>query len=224
MILAGALLVAACSGLLAGCSGGASASVHPELAAVLNGKDAVAISDALEKLIEEGKDTPTDREKAYQAVQSEPGDTAAGAFARAAVTGRLVQQRGLRAGLLVAEVERFARKSKELDPNFRNGMATQMLGSLYVLAPAALLKHGDSEEGLSLLEGLVEAHPEIPEYHLRVAEAYIALGDPTPARPYLCTALSKKASLRRDEQALLEHLVADGGGKDTLECDADHDH
>ena len=76
-------------------------------------------------------------------------------FARADVTGRLVQQRGFLAANLVPDIERAARRSRELDPNFRDGAATRLLGTLYVIAPAAVLEHGDSEQGLELLEGLV---------------------------------------------------------------------
>ena len=68
-----------------------------------------------------------------------------------------------------------------------------MLGTLYVIAPGALVKHGDSERGLELLEGLVSEHPEIVENHLRLAEAYIALGDPDPAGPS-CACASRIAA------------------------------
>ena len=99
----------------------------------------------------------------------------------------------------------------KLDPTFRDRAATRMLGTLYVLAPAALLAHGDSEKGLELLEGLVAERPDVLENHLRVAEAYIALGDNGPAVPHLCACLAKKATLRKDDQALLQKLVRDGG-------------
>jgi predicted Zn-dependent protease len=132
-------------------------------------------------------------------------------FARAAVTGRLVQQKGLMAAHLVPEIERCARRSRDLDPDFRGGAATRLLGTMYVMAPAVLLQHGDSEEGLQLLEGLVQTHPKVPENHLRLAEAYIALGDPAPAGPHLCRCLADKAALRPDDQRLLQHLI-DGAG------------
>ena len=49
--------------------------------------------------------------------------------------------------LNVRDVERSARRSRELDPGFRDSAATRLLGTLYVIAPASLLKHGDSEAG-----------------------------------------------------------------------------
>ena len=88
--------------------------------------DALGLSDALEALIAEGKDTPHDREFAYQKVTQMPDDgTAAYAFARAAVLGRYVQGHGLTKGPLVAEMERYARQSKALDASFRGSAATR---------------------------------------------------------------------------------------------------
>jgi hypothetical protein len=69
--------------------------VSPELLAATERSDALLTSDALEALIERGADTPSDRKYAYEAVRNPELDTAAYAFARAAVTGRLVQQLGL---------------------------------------------------------------------------------------------------------------------------------
>lgn len=182
--------------------------VNPSLSAAAQTRDALAISDALEALIESGSDTPADREFAYEAVSATPGETAADSFARAAVTGRLVQQRGLTGAPLIGEVERFALRSRTLDPDFREGAATRLLGTLYVIAPGALVEHGDSERGLELLEGLVSAHPETLENQLRLAEAYIALGDPDPAAPSLCICIARRSELRRDDQKLLDQLVA----------------
>lgn len=189
--------------------------MHTEISAAADGGDVLALSDTLEALIATGKDSIADREYAYEIVRTNNDDTAAAMFARAAVSGRLVQQKGLLAANLVGDIERCARRSRELDPSFRDGVATRLLGTLYVIAPSALLKHGNSEEGLDLLEGLVTAHPEAPENHLRLAEAYIALGDPTPAYPHLCLCLSRKVALRGDDQILLTHLIADAG---TLPC------
>jgi hypothetical protein len=205
-----ALLLVVCPALISSCAG-RRPPAHSELKVAAEQGDAVAVSDALEALIAAGRDTATDREYAYELVRQHQEDTAATAFARAVVTGRLVQQRGLLAAHLVPGIERAARRSRELDPNFRDGAATRLLGTLYVIAPAAVLEHGDSEQGLDLLEGLVAAHPETLENHLRLAEAYIALGDHAPARPHLCRCLAHKDSLRRDEQILLAHLVADAG-------------
>jgi hypothetical protein len=182
-------------------------AVHPELTATADRQDALALSDALEALIAAGRDTPADRQYAYDIVRVHEEDSAPSMFARAAVTGRLVQQQGLLAAHLVPEIERCARRSQDLDPEFRGGAATRLLGTLYVMAPAVLLQHGDSERGLELLEGLVHLHPDVLENHLRLAEAYIALGDPAPAGPHLCRCLADKAALRADDQRLLQQLI-----------------
>jgi len=192
--------------------------VTQELDVAARRHNALAVSDALEALIADGKDTPGDREYAYEMVKDETEDTAPATFARAAVAGRLVQQRGLLGVNLVGDVEQWARRSRELDPNFRDGAATRLLGTLYVIAPSSFLKYGDSEEGLGLLEGLVLEHPASLENQLRLAEAYIALGDQTPAGPHLCLALEGRTALRHDDQRLLDQLVATAG---TLPCVAD---
>ncbi len=184
--------------------------------------DCLAVSDDLEALIEAGTDTPKAREAAYDKVRQAPCDAAAGAaFGRAAVTGRIVQQKGLLAANLVRDVEFYARRSRELDPDFRDGAATRMLGTLYVLAPAALLKHGDSETGLQMLETMTREHPDVPENHLRLAEAYLSLGDTASARPEVCQTLGMRSRLRRDDQNLLSQLFAQltAGGK-SLGCAA----
>lgn len=186
-------------------------AVHPELSAAGDRQDVLALSDALEGLIAAGQDAPADREYAYDIVRVHEEDTAPSLFARAAVTGRLVQQKGLLAAHLVPEIERCARRSRDLDPDFRGGAATRLLGTLYVMAPAVLLQHGDSEVGLQLLEGLAQTHPEVLENHLRLAEAYVALGDPAPAGPHLCRCLANKAALRLDDQKLLQQLIDDAG-------------
>jgi len=207
-VLAGCVLL-----LAAGCAA-RKGTVHPALQDAADQGDALAVSDALEALIAAGNDTPTDRQYAYDIVSVDTNDTPAANYARASVTGRLVQQKGLLGASMIADVERNARRSRELDPTFRSGAATRLLGTLYVLAPASFLKHGDSEDGLDLLEGLVKAQPDVAENHLRLAEAYIALGDPTPAAPHLCRCLDMRATLRRDEQLLLAHLVANLGKLD----------
>ncbi len=181
-----------------------------QLTVVAQQHDTLALSDALEQLIAAGTDTASDRAFAYkEASQHEEPSSAAYAFARAAITGRYVQTHGLAGVRHVGEVETWARRSRELDPGFRGGVATRLLGTLYVLVPATMLAHGDSEEGLSLLEGLVKLHPEVPENRLRLAEALIALGDPAPATPHLCSCLGARASLRPDDQKLLDKLVKD---------------
>jgi hypothetical protein len=199
------LVVVVCSG----CASvpGAKPPTHTDLRVVAS--DPLALSDALEVLIAAGQDTPADRRYAYEAVRTNHDDTAAAAFARAAITGRLVQQHGLRMAGMVEDVERDARRSRELDPDFRDGAATRLLGTLYVIAPASLLEQGDSETGLELLKELVAKRPDVLENQLRVAEAYVALGDPAPARAHLCRCVADKELLRPDEQRLLEQLLSD---------------
>ena len=198
---------------LSGCCGtsGPPPLVPTHLQAAVDKHDAVAIADALETLIGDGKDTEADRQLAYDHVKEREEPTAAYAYARAMVAGRLVQTKGLTAALLVREMESWAQKSLALDPTFREGAAVRMLGTLYVLAPASLLANGDSEKGLSMLESLVKAHPEILENHLRYAEALIALGDPGPATESLCRAVVGKSKLRKDERSLVDKLVQDAG-------------
>jgi len=192
-------------------SGSANAGISPALVAANDKRDALAVADALEDLIAAGNDRAEDRQYAYNIVKEKPVDTAEYTYARAVVTGRLVQQRGLLGADLVGEVEHYARRSRELNPNFRTGAATRMLGTLYVIAPPALLRHGDSETGLELLEKLVQEHPEVIENHLRVGEAYIALGDPEPAKEHLCRCQAEQAKMRRDDRLLLAQLMKDAG-------------
>lgn len=192
----------------------ARGNVTPELAVATESKDALGISDELELLIAEGKDTPADRQWAYEAVKAHPEDTAAYTFARAAVTGRVVQQRGLLGVDLVPDVEDYARRSRDLDPEFRGGAATRLLGTLYVVAPASFLKYGDSEQGVQLLEGLVRDHPDVLENHLRLAEAYLTLRDPSPASPHLCIVVAGRDALRKDDQRLLDELLVTAGPLD----------
>lgn len=198
--------------LLSGCCASQPPPAVPApLQVAIDHHDALAVSDALEGLIAEGKDSGRDRQLAYDEVHRKEEPTAAYAFARAMITGRLVQVKGLTAALLVREMEEWAEKSRALDPTFRSGAATRMLGTLYVLAPSSLLAHGDSEKGLDILEKLRKEYPDVIENHLRYAEALIALGDPTPATEALCKCIGQKATLRKDDQHLLEKLVQDAG-------------
>jgi hypothetical protein len=203
--------------LLAGLSACASvrAPVNPALTAADRRDGPIAVYDALEGLIEAGQDTPADREFAYRAVKDDRQDTAEAAFARAAITGRLVQLQALRGAHLVPKLERDALRSRELDPTFRDGAATRLLGTLYVAAPAPFLAYGDSERGLELLEGLTADHPDLLENQLRLAEAYLALGDPEPASGPLCRCAAARNDLRRDERTLLDRLLEQKG---TLAC------
>jgi hypothetical protein len=197
--------------LLLGCAS-TPPVVNPLLVTAAGEGDALAVADALEALIEHASDTPADRQFAYETMRAVPeGDTAAYAFARASVTGRLVQQQGLRGAQQVQEVEAWALRSRELDPGFRDGAATRLLGTLYVIVPAAFLENGDSEHGVALLEQLVAERPDVVENHLRLAEAYIALGDSEPAAPELCLSLARRAELRHDDQQLLDQLLVTAG-------------
>jgi len=182
--------------------------------------DCLAVSDELEALIEAGTDTSDARAAAYDKVRQAPCEGVGQSFGRAAVTGRIVQQKGLLAANLVRDVEFYARRSRDLEPGFRDFASTRMLGTLYVLAPAALLKHGDSETGLEMLETLAHDHPTVPENHLRLAEAYVSLGDNASARPHVCDTLAVRTKLRRDDQNLLNQLFAQltAGGK-SLGCE-----
>lgn len=205
---AGIVAVAAIACLALGCAAERRPAESPP-AAFVEAVDALALSDALEALIAEDRDTPADREAAYDELPRFAERNAAYYFARAAITGRLVQLSGLRVANLVEDVEHAALKSLRLDPTFREGAAKRLLGTLYVVAPAALLKHGNSEAGLELLEELTEEHPDTLENHLRLAEAYISLGDPEPACPHLRRCINEMSALRADEQRLLEQLFSD---------------
>jgi hypothetical protein len=183
-------------------------NVHPDLKTVSK-MSAIVISDTLESLIADGKDTKEDREFAYHTVVQRSVQTVEDAYARADVAGRLAEISGMSAGPLVPEIEQYARLSLEKARDFRNGAAQRMLGTLYVLAPAMMLRHGDSEQGLEMLQQLTEKWPTDVENHLRLAEAYIALGDEKPVSSYLCFCVAHKTELRRDDQKLLEKLIED---------------
>lgn len=207
-------------GSATGCTG--SAPLRAELAAASS--SALELSDALEKLIAEGTATDADRSAAYDMVQTLPADNAGNAFGRAAITGRLAEKKGALSILgdesptsLVGEAEKYASMSRKFDPEFRNGAATRMLGTLYVMAPANLLEGGDSEDGIEILEHLVSTHPEVLENQLRLAEGYIALNDKDAAKKPLCIVLSKKAELRADDARLADKLTKDVSG---LDCKA----
>lgn len=199
-------------------SGGAAESVPPTFQAAVAAHDALAVSQALESLIDAEKDSREDRQFAYDTIQGWDDGSPAYAFARAAIAGRLVEKRGLQAGDLVAEVESYCMRARAADPDYREGAATRMLGTLYVLAPGRLLKHGDSEKGLEILEGEAEAHPERVEGRLRLAEAYIAFGEAEPAFPHLCAAIAGESKLGAGDRRLLKRLIDDAGGEAALGC------
>jgi hypothetical protein len=191
---------------LLGCA--SSPAREPVSAALMGTRmSALDVADALATLIANGAASPADREYAYQRVSAARVVTAADALGRAIVAGRLAQISGLGAPALVAEVERYARLSAKLDPNLRWGAAERALGTLYVMAPAPLLAHGDSEVGLELLSDVVRRFPEHVPNRLRLAEGYVALDDPEPARPHLCYCASHRSALRADEQKLLDELL-----------------
>ncbi len=206
--------------LALGCRPQGSTEAPPDGGTETERRDALAVSDALETLIEEGRATEDDRVRALEQVRATPDDGSAGyAFARAAA-GRVAELRGIKAGKLVGEAEGFARRSIERDPEFRERAASRMLGSLWVMAPPRLLEHGDSEKGLALLEQLAKEQPEQLENHLRVAEAYVFLGDTEPAAQHLCIAAKGRDTLRRDEQALLQRLMDEAAEEEPIECEA----
>lgn len=191
---------------------------NPNFAAAAEQRDAIAVYEALEALVDAQKDTKQDREDAYAMIEGWDDGSPAYAFARAAIAGRLAENRGLQAGGLVTEAEAYARRCREKEPDFREGSATRLLGTLYVLAPSRLLKHGDSETGLSLLEDEVKAHPDRLISRLRLAEAFISLGDPDPSHEHLCVVKQGEAQLSAGDKRLLAKLVAEVGGEEELGC------
>ncbi|MCY1062967.1 hypothetical protein [Nannocystis sp. SCPEA4] len=212
-LLAAALLA------LAACRPHGNAS-NPKFAAAAEGHDPIAVYEALEAQIDAGTATKEDREDAYALITSWEEDTAAYAFARAAIAGRLAENRGAQAGGLVTEAEAYARKAREKEPDFREGAATQLLGSLYVAAPSRLLKHGDSETGIELLEKEVEAHPGRAVAQLRLASGYITLGDQDSAKEPLCAAKGAEDRLGAGDRRLLAKLIEEAGGAEALACPA----
>lgn len=194
--------------------------VAPEVTEATDRQDAGSVYEELEALIAKGRDTEDDRVFAHDRVKAIPDDQSPEyAFARAALAGRVAELRGIKAGRLVGEAERWARRSLERDPAWNDGAATRMLGTLYVKAPARLVEHGDSEDGLAMLEELAEQRPDDPRNHLRLAEAYVHLGDHEPAREPLCKVLPSKGQLRPDEQRLVDTLVSELGGSESMACE-----
>jgi tetratricopeptide (TPR) repeat protein len=179
------------------------------------------VYELLEGRIEAGSASEADREAALDKVRATlDDDTAAYAYARAAVAGRVAENRGLKALKLLEEMRTWTRRSIERDPSFADMAATRMLGTLLALA-GQHLDGGDSEDGLELLESVVEAHPELALNHLRLAEALVALGDGEAGIGSLCVAMAGRASLKREEQRLLDDLVRELGGVEALGCAAE---
>lgn len=167
----------------------------------------IDVLDTLEALIAGDRETTADREWAYFEISHRPSpSTPADAFARAAAAGRIAQLRGLNAGALIKEVEHYGRLSYQLDPTFRRGAARRMLATLYVMAPSSMVRNGDSETGIEMLEALIAEYPEDIENHLRLGEAYVSLGDYESAAPELCASQRGVDGLRHDDRQLLEQL------------------
>lgn len=199
----------------------AETTATPDEAQAQAPEEPIAIYDELEALIEQGKGSDDARKDALDRIQAVQDDGSAQyAFVRAAITGRVAELRGVKAGKLVTQAESWAQKSIERDPEYRDRAAKRMLGTLWVLAPPRLIEHGDSESGLEMLEELAEAQPDIAQNHLRVAEAYVALGDPDPAVEFLCRAQAGVDQLRRDERELLDRIIEEVTDGQELSCDA----
>lgn len=183
-------------------------TVDPSIAAISSDAEASAwaVHEALEERVRAGTASEADRHAALDKVRATPDDqTAAYAYARASVAGRVAEGRGLEALKILEEMRTWARRSIERDPSFQDMAATRMLGTLLALA-GQHLDGGDSEEGLELLESVVAAHPENPVNHVRLAEAYVALGDPEAGFESLCVALAAREKLGAAEPELLDKL------------------
>lgn len=215
-IILGLLALTLCSSSVA-CT--PKATVSPSIAAI-PAENAWAVHETVEKRIAAGTASEADRTAALDKVRAASDDqTAAYAYARASVAGRVAEGRGLKGLKLLEEMRTWAQRSIERDPEFQGMAATRLLGTLLALA-GQHLDGGDSEAGLELLESVVEAHPDNPVNQLRLAEAYVALGDPDPAMALLCVATAGRAQLEAEEQKLLDGLVAELGGADLLACAA----
>lgn len=193
--------------------------LRPELRGAATARDALALADSIEDLVDREELNGSDRQAAYDAVKRWPEKTTEYAYARASITGRLAEVKGLSASRLITEVETWARRSHALDPGFRDGAARRMLGTLYVLAPASFVRHGDSEVGLELLEKQAKLYPGDPINLLRLAEGFIALSDPDPAYELMCKVAPRVDELRPSAQRLHASLVDSLGGADELGCE-----
>jgi len=193
--------------------------LRPELRAPASRRDALALADALERMIEEGRATNDDRAAAYDAVCAWTAGSVEYAFARASLAGRLAQVRGVTAIQLVRDMESWGRAALKLDPRWRDGAPRRLVGTMYVLVPGSLVQHGNSEDGLELLEKQAKEFPDEPVNRLRLAEAYVTLGDPEPAQEHLCFVVAHEKSLKKSDDALLESLLEQTGGRTKLSCD-----
>lgn len=177
-----------------------------------------AIHETLEGRIASGQASEADRAAALEGVRAAKDDgSAAHAYARASVAGRVAEGRGLEALRVLEEMREWAEKSIARDPDFEGMAAKRLLGTLYVLAGRHLSK-GDSEAGLELLEEVAAAHPELARNQLRLGEGFVALGDPESGFEALCKAIAGRAELSAEEQRLLDRLIDDVGGAEALGC------
>lgn len=191
---------------------------NPELATASRQKDVIEMERVLEGMIDSESASDEDREYAYaQAEKTKDDGSAAYALARAGIVGRYAESKGLKALWLIKEIEALALQSIERDPGYEGAAARRMLGTLYVLAGDHTEK-GDSEEGLELLEELVDEDAANPRNRLRLAEGYIFLGDPDPALEHLCLVNENGGELRPSEQRLLARLFGDVGGVEEAGC------
>lgn len=182
-------------------------------------RGAWAVYEALEARIATGEVSDADRVAALEEIRAGEDDGSARyAYARAAVAGRVAELRGLQALAILEEMRTWALESISRDAAFEDMAAQRLLGTLYVLA-GNHLEAGDSEDGIELLESVVDAHPDDPVNHLRLAEGYIALGDPDPAIEGLCIAASQREVLREEERRLLAQLFDDLGAAEESLCE-----
>ncbi|MFV8754236.1 hypothetical protein ACNOYE_27140 [Nannocystaceae bacterium ST9] len=192
-------------------------SVDPSIGEAAQ-QGAWAIHEALEARILAGSASEADRVAALDRVREATDDgSAAHAYARASVAGRVAEDRGLKALALLEEMREWAEKSIARDPEFDGMAAKRLLGTLYVLAGRHLSK-GDSELGLELLEEVAAAHPDLARNQLRLGEGYVALGDAESGFEPLCKAQAGRDSLTGEEQKLLAQLIEDAGGS-ALGCE-----
>ena len=89
-------------------------TTSPDLRAAAKAQDLPAVLAELEKMVDAQRATERDREFAYdQAKRSHDDGSAGWAYARAAITGRLAESKGLKALWLIKEIEQYARSSIE---------------------------------------------------------------------------------------------------------------
>lgn len=216
LVLAGIVSLVSLS-LSTGCK--PKGTVDPSIGEAAD-QGAWAIHEVLEARIIAGQASEADRVAALERARKAPDDgSAAHAYARASIAGRVAELRGLQALDVLEETREWAEASIERDPNFEGMAAKRLLGTLYVLA-GRHLKKGDSEEGLELLEEVAEAHPELARNHLRLGEGYVALGDAESGFEPLCEAQAGRATLTGEEAKLLDQLIEDAGGAAALGCEA----